>query len=171
MSFQTLPKVIKNVICDFAFCSNWEKTSDSLQMCEKLLSYDISPLFLRLQMWSCFYKRYMPSPFLVFEPIEHFDRWSDIVDWNAVNELLHRLDYRRKFVKIGGTRTEWFDKFRKNWTAVRMFDAFYRVLLHSRVKCFKPTFQTQRTLQLRTGFYSPIQTARWILDDYRTWGR
>jgi len=166
MSFQELPKVLKNVVCDFAFRCNWKQTAESLQMCTKVKDYNISPLFLRLQMWSKDYQMFMPNPLIIFEPIERFTgRWCDLVDWHAVNELLYRFDYRRKFVKYGGTRRQWFVKFREDWSSVRFFDAFYRVLLHSGIKCFKPTYALQRMSQLSDG-YNSFRSARWLLADY-----
>lgn len=166
MSFERLPKVLKSIVCNFAFRCNWEQTSASLEMCDKIKKYNISPLFLRLQMWSKDYQCFMPSPLSIFEPIERFtDRWRDLVDWHAVNELLFRFDYRRSFVKYAGSRHDWFVKFRDDWTTVRLFDAFYRVLLHSGIKCFKPTYEVQRMSQLSDG-HSPFRSARWLLADY-----
>ena len=170
MSFEKLPKVLKNVVCEFAYASNWEKTHSSLKMCETIKSFGISPVFLRLEMWSWQYCQFVQSPLRVFEPIHCFtSRWSDIVDWHAVNELLHRLDYRRHIVKTFGTRHEWFKKFKQNWQTVRQFDMFYRLMLHSQVLCFKPTYEKQRVTEL-SSWNSPFTSARWLLDDYDTWG-
>ena len=170
MSFDELPKVLKNVICEFAYASNWEKTHSDLQMCERLNNCGISPVFLRSRMWSWHYCAFINSPLSVFEPIERFTgRWADIVDWHAVNELLFRLDYRRRIVRLGGTRRQWFKKFRQNWLSVREFDSFYRIMLHSSVRCFKPTYELQRVTEL-SGWNSPIASARWLLEDYETWG-
>ena len=170
MSFEKLPKVLKNLVCEFAYASNWETTQSDLKMCETIQSFSISPVFLRLEMWSWHYCQFVPSPLRVFQPIHLFtDRWSDIVDWHAVNELLYRLDYRRRTVKAFGTRHEWFKKFKQNWQTVRHFDMFYRLMLHSSVMCFKPTYELQRVTEL-SSWNSPFTSARWLLDDYGTWG-
>ena len=121
-------------------------------------------------MWSWTYRAFLPNPIYCFEPIERYTgKWSDMIDWHAVNELLFRLDYRRTMVRVGGTREQWFDKFRADWTKIRLFDAFYRILLHSRIKIFKPTYAQQRTNQL-SSLFSPFQSARWVLEDYRAYG-
>ena len=96
-------------------------------------------------------------------------RWSDMVDWHAVNELLFRLDYRRRLVKIAGSRKDWFRKFRENWLNVRLFDSFYRVMLHRQQECFKPIYATERFSCLGQ-MSSPFWSARWLLDDYESWG-
>ena len=164
MGFNRLPKVLQNLVCEFAFGCNWEETETSLQMCERIAGYDISPVFLRPQMWSWSYGAFIPNPLYCFEPIGRFTgRWGDMVDWHAVNELLYRLDYRRKFVKVGGTRHEWFVKFKANWLNIRLFDSFFRVMLHSRVACFKPTYEQQR-FNCLTAANSPYWSARWLLE-------
>ena len=166
MSFEQLPKVLKSVVCEFAFACNWAKTDSSLKMCEKIASYNISPVFLRSQMWSWSYGEFLPTPLDVFLPIHQFTgRWSDIVDWHAVNELLFRLDFRRKVVQVGGTRHEWFQKFRENWLNICLFDSFFRAMLHSTIPCFKPTYRVRRFESLGT-FNSPFWSARWILQDW-----
>ena len=170
MSFVQLPKVLKNVVCEFAFVCNWCETEKSLQMCETIASLDISPVFLRLKMWSWKFRSFLPSPLMVFRPIRQFTgRWSDMIDWHAVNELLYRLDYRRSLVRAGGTRHEWFDMFKKNWLNVRVFDTFYRIMLHAPIQCFKPTFEQERFAML-SGMNSPFWSARWLLDDFKHWG-
>ena len=170
MSFPKLPKVLKNVVSEFAFGCGWAETNRNLQMCEKIAAYHISPVFLRPKMWSWKFRTFLPSPLDVFLPIRQYTgRWSDMIDWHAVNELLYRLDYRRRLVNLGGTRNEWFDMFKKNWMNVRVFDAFYRIMLHAPFVCFKPTFERQRSNQL-SGMNSPFWSARWLLEDYSHWG-
>ena len=169
MSFEELPKVLKNLVCEFAFATSWRQTRKSLEMCEKVANYGFSPLFLRRQMWSWACGTFFPSPLVVFRPISRLTgRWSDMIDWHAVNELLYRLDYRRKVVRMGGTRHQWFEKFRADWLNVRQFDQFYRVILHSTIPCFKPTYERQRFNSLGE-MNSPFWSARWLLDDSRHW--
>ena len=169
MGFEELPTDLKNLVCGFAYAQNWSKTKSSLQTCEKIASYNISPVFLRLQMWSWAYCAFLPNPLNVFEPIcQYTGRWSDMVDWHAVNELMHRLDFRRRIVRMGGTRRQWFRKFKENWLNIVQFDTFYRVMLHSGVKCFKPTYEVVRLEQL-SEFRSPFQSARWLLEDFCYW--
>ena len=170
MSFEKLPFDLKNIVSSFAFKCNWTKTKKSLEMCEKIKNLNISPLFLRLKMWSWTYGAFLPSPLDVFEPIERYTgRWSDLVDWHCVNELLFRLDYRRRVVRIGGTRHQWFNRFRQNWLNIQLFDTFYRVVIASGLPCYKPVYRALRANQLSCP-NSPFASARWVLEDYNTWG-
>ena len=140
-----------------------------MRKCEKIAGYNISPVFLRREMWSWKFRAFLSSPLIVFLPIRQFTgRWSDMVDWHAVNELLFRLDYRRRVVSIAGTRHEWFMKFKLNWQTIRLFDAFYRIVIQSGLPCFKPLYRSQRVEQLSG--WDCFTTARWLLNDYDTWG-
>ena len=170
MGFNQLPKVLKNIVSEFAFGCSWVETEESLQMCEKIAALSISPVFLRREMWSWTYGAFKPNPLLVFEPIRRFTgRWCDMIDWHAVNELLYRLDYRRKLVRVGGTRHQWFERFKENWLNVCLFDSFYRLMMNSSIQCFKPTFEQERFAML-SGMNSPFWSARWLLDDFNHWG-
>ena len=165
MRFSNLPKDVKNIVCGFAYDQNWEKTASSLRICLETKKLHISPVFLRLQMWSWPHGAFLPSPLEVFEPINRYtNRWSDMIDWHAVNELMFRLDFRRKFGKVGGTRDQWFCKFRLNWTSIHLFDAFYQVLLYTQVPCFKPLYLPQG-FNCLSSWHSPFQSARWILEE------
>ena len=170
MSFETLPFELKNIVSDFAFKCKWSETKKSLEMCDKITDLGISPLFLRRKMWSWSYGAFLPSPLYAFEPIERYTgRWADLVDWHCVNELLFRLDYRRVIVRAGGTRHEWFERFRLNWLNIQFFDTFYRIVVTSGLPCYKPIYQNIGASQL-TSWNSPVMSARWVLEDYDTFG-
>ncbi|MAD46762.1 MAG: hypothetical protein CMH98_17345 [Oceanospirillaceae bacterium] len=169
MTFYRLPNDLKNIVCGFAWKSSWEETQSSLDMCVTVKDYQISPVFLRRDMWSWTFASFLPNPMVEFMPIQKFTgRWHDLIDWHAVNELLFRLDYRRKVVRMAGTRAEWFRRFKQNWLQIALFDTFYRVLLHSDMDVFKPTFTRLRYDQLSV--QGPFFSARWLVDDYASWG-
>ena len=172
MSFGELPIDLKNLVSGFAYDTGWRKTKTDLAMCVEINAAHISPLFLRAHLWSWTYRSFLPSPLMVFEPLNQLTgRWSDLVDWNVVNELMFRLDYRRALVRMGGTRSQWFAKFKENWMQICLFDAFYRLLLHSTERIYKPTYTTLRAGQLTAGLNSPIYSARWVLEDWDNFGR
>ena len=170
MSFDALPNDLKNLVSGFAYSTNWSQTEADIEMCIQIIDAHISPMFLRQQLWSWPYRSFLPSPLVSFQPLNQLTgRWSDIVDWNVVNELMFRLDYRRSLVKVGGTRSEWFAKFKSSWLQICLFDAFYRLLLQSDCPIYKPTYTSLRCQQL--GGNSPIYSARWVLEDWDTFGR
>ena len=94
MGFQELPKVLKNIVAEFAYDVKWEEMENDLEMCERLHRMEISSVFTRQIMWSKQAREYIPNPLISFVPIRHYTGfWSDYIDWHAVQELLWRLDF------------------------------------------------------------------------------
>ncbi len=166
MSFEELPLVLKNLVSDFAYDCKWEIVVKDLATCEQVRAMGLSCVFTRFVMWSVKYKEFIPNPLIEFEPIQNFSGyWGDYIDWHAVQELLWRLDFRRKFVKLVSSREEWRKGFKRDWTTIRMFDHFYHFLLYTRVPCFKPLWKPCGFNCLKS-YRSPFQSARWWLDIY-----
>ena len=164
MGFDGLPKDLKNVISDFTWACKWETAEKDMKTCDEIVDMQISPLFLRSFMWSNRYREYMPCPLVAFEPIQNFSgSWSDFVDWHVVQDLLWRLDFRRKFVKLVYTRAQWRRMCREDWRNIEKFDAFYRFLLYTRVPCFKPIWKPCGFTGLKS-YRSPCVSAQWWLD-------
>jgi hypothetical protein len=163
MGFDGLPKDLKNVIADFTWQCKWEMAEKDMNTCEEITRMQISPVFHRHVMWSNRYHSYIPNPLKKFEPIRNFtNNWSDFVDWHAVQDMLWRLDFRRKFVKLVHTRDEWRRMFAADWRSIEKFDCFYRFLLYTRVPCFKPIWKPCGFQGLKT-FRSPYTSAQWWL--------
>jgi hypothetical protein len=165
MGFEELPKDLKNIVSAFAYDCGWEIVEKDLEMCKVVNGMELSGVFTRHVMWSAKYKEFIPSPLLAFEPIQNYTGfWGDYIDWHAVQELMWRLDFRRKFVKLMRSREEWRRLFRNDWRTILLFDSFYRFLLYTRVPCFKPLWKLCGFNCLKS-FRSPFQSARWWLDD------
>lgn len=163
MGFGELPNDLKNIVSDFAFECKWFVMEKDLEMCKVMVNMKLSSVFVRHEMWSRKYGCYMLNPLIVFRPINDFcSFWGDLVDWHAVEELLFRLDFRRKFVRGFATREQWRTKFIDNWETICEFDGFYRFLLCTRVPCFKPIWTPCGFNMLKT-YRSPYLSARWFL--------
>jgi hypothetical protein len=163
MGFVHLPKDLKNIVCSFAYDCSWGIVEENLKQCGTVKAMQIHPVFTRQTMWSLKYQEYLPSPLIRFEPIQNFSHnWQDYIDWHAVQELLWRLDFRRKFVKLVHSRREWRKLFKENWANIVLFDGFYRFLLYTRVPCFKPLWKPCGFNHLKS-YRSPFVSARWWL--------
>ena len=164
MTFDRLPKVLKNVVCEFAFECKWETIVNDLEICELLQRMDLSSVFVRQMMWSKKYRKYQPNPMIEFEPMCNYaGRWEDVIDWHSVEELLWRLDFRRKFVFRVANRREWRTKFKEDWRNIILFDGFYRFLLCTRVPCFKPQWKPVGFDGIKT-YRSPYICGRWYVE-------
>ena len=165
MGFDDLPLDLKNIVSGFAYDSKWVNVEKDLKWCNHVVQMNISPVFTRTFMWSSKYMEYIPNPLLEFEPIQNYTgHWGDYVDWHSVSELLWRLDFRRKFVKLVYSREEWRLLFKRNWTNIEMFDSFYRFLLYTRVPCFKPNWKPCGFNCLQS-VRSPYLSAQWWLNE------
>ena len=165
MGFKALPNDLKNVISSFAYDCKWEITEKDLEMCQTVLEMEISSVFTRNVMWSAKYREYRLNPLIEFEPLQNYTgTWADYFDWHAVQEFLWRLDFRRRFVKLVHTRTEWRLLFKQSWQNIMLLDSFYRFLLYTRVPCFKPLWKPCGFNCLQS-FNSPFLSARWWLED------
>ena len=163
MGFEGLPLDLKNIISDFAYECKWETVEENLVMCETVKQMHISSVFTREIMWSSKYREYIPCPFRCFEPIQNYSgTWADYIDWCAVTELLWRLDFRRRYVRLMFTRAEWRALFKGDWRNISGFDDFYRFLLYTRVPCFKPLWKPLSFNGLKS-FRSPYNPKWWWL--------
>ena len=160
MGFEQLPNDLKNIVCRFAYGTNFVEVKNSLQMIEKIKSWKLSTIFLRRNVWSNRYMEVTASPMYQFEPICNFrGRWDDVIDWGVVDDMLFRLDFRRKFVKCMKTRAQWREHLAKNWESIQLFDNFYIFLLITNVPCFKPCWENVGFSQIKQ-FHGPFWTIR-----------
>ena len=151
MGFSDLPKDLKNIVCRFAFNTNYDAVENDLQTIEKIKEWQLSKIFLRHNVYSSFYMNTIPSPLAIFEPICNFSgRWRDVIDWGVVDEMLWRLDFRRKFVKNIRSRFQWREQLKENWEQIQLFDNFYLFLLITNVPCFKPVWEKVRFNQIES---------------------
>jgi hypothetical protein len=142
MRIVDLPKDLKNIVSDFAFGTNWKTVEQDLQKVDEIIAMRLNSIFLKSTMWSRLHFVYVPSPLYIFAPICTFSgSWEDVIDWHVVNELLWRLDFRRKYVRSVASRRDWRNRFLSNWRTISHFDDFYTFLLVSRVPCFKPIWK------------------------------
>ena len=142
MGFYELPKDLKNIVCQFAYNTNYDAVENDLQTIEKIQGWKLSKIFLRHNVYSSHYMNTIPNPLVQFEPICNFSgRWRDVIDWGVVDEMLWRLDFRRKFVKTIRTRCQWRQMLNTNWEKIQLFDNFYIFLLVTNVPCFKPCWE------------------------------
>ena len=167
MGFHDLPLDLKNVVCDIAYGCKWESVKESLEVCESIKKMDLAPVLLRETMWSNVYVSQRPSILTEFEPIENFSKcWAEVIDWSVVQELLFRLDFRRKFVRLVFSRCEWRALFKQDWRNIQVFDGFFRFLMYTRVNCFKPLWQRIGFRQLKNEYRSSLISLWWATNDF-----
>ena len=142
MGSADVPKVLKNLICEFAYGVDLETVQKDVDTCLEIKKMDLHPLFLRDLVWSRSTWSCEITPLCVFQPISAFgNTWEDVFEWQVVQEMLWRLDFRRKHVRCLFRRQEWISCFCKDWRSIKAFSDFFCFLLYTRIPCFKPIWK------------------------------
>ena len=143
MEFAGLPTDLKNLICEIAYGATLKTVKKDVETCVLIKKMHLHPLFLRDLVWSRRTWDYEVSPIHVFEPISAFsNKWEDVFDWQVVQEMLWRLDFRRRSVRCLFKRHEWVASFCNDWQNIAAFSDFFCFLLYTRVPCFKPVWKS-----------------------------
>ena len=142
MGFSDLPKDLKNIVCRFAYNTNYDAVENDLQTIEKIKEWQLSKIFLRHNVYSSHYMNTIPSPLAIFEPICNFSgRWRGVVD-----EMLWRLQVRKKHSKPVPMAGAAEGKLGTN-PAFRQLLPF--LVDHQRA-CFKPVWEQVRFNQIKS---------------------
>ena len=147
MSYNSLPKDLKNLITGFGWQITAKQLHDNLQTLSEIKKWQLHIVFLKKNVWCRRSRMYTYSPLTVFRPISwfgtRFSGWRILFDWIVVQEFLHRLDFRKRIVFRTGTRKQWLLKI-TDWRNVLLVDSFWKTLLRVSQDPFKPTYKEER---------------------------
>jgi hypothetical protein len=133
-----LPDVLQDLVLMFAFNVPKSQVVESLDVILSIIDMDLPFFFFRTKIWSWHYNRYLSNPVFRFMPIEYYNgRYSEIFDDDAMFCLLIGLDFRRKNVRMFGSRQKWLDRIVTTWRCVEPLAAYYRMLLRTRAPIMK----------------------------------
>ena len=138
VNLRVLPDVLQELVLDFAFNLPKQAISDSLDIILSIVDMDLPFFFFRPKIWSWEFAQFLPNPVFVFMPIEYYNGlYSELFDDDALYCLLLALDFRRKNVKMFGTRQRWLNRILSSWRTIEPFAAYYKMLLRSRTPIMK----------------------------------
>lgn len=133
-----LPLDLQNLVHEFAFNLPRDVVLESLQVMLDIIDMQLPFFFLREKIWSWHYNVFLPNPVFQFMPIEYYNgRYEEIFDDDALFCLLIGLDFRRRNVKMFGSRQKWLDRIVTCWRCVEPFAAYFRMLLRTRSPIMK----------------------------------
>ena len=133
-----LPDVLQDLVIQFAFDMPKEQVLDSLEIILDIISMQLPFFFFRPKIWSWHYNNFLPNPIFSFMPIEYYNGlYSELFDDDALYCLLLGLDFRRKNVRMFGTRQQWLNRIVSSWRSIEPFAAYYKMLLRSRTPIMK----------------------------------
>ena len=144
MSYESLPKDLKNMIADFGWNIAAKQLHNNLQTCTEINSWKLHIVFQKQKVYCRRSRMYVPNPVQIFRPISWFgNSWRVLFDWCVVDEFLHRLDFRKRVVRSTGSRRKWRSRI-SNWRNLLLLDTFFKILLRLPQDPFKPTYKAER---------------------------
>ena len=138
VKFSVLPSVLQDLVLQCAF--NLPKTDvlESLDVVLSIIDMDLPFFFFRESIWSWHYNKFLPNPVFSFMPIHYYNGiYSELFDDDALCCLLLGLDFRRRNVRMFGSRQRWLDRIIRCWRCVEPFAAYFKMLLRSKTPIMK----------------------------------
>ena len=126
--FADLGEDLANIVCEFAFTCRYNALFYSLKCYLQIMCFRVPEHLLKRRIYSPKYRRVLPNPLFVFEPIQNFGSYRDLFDWSTIYMLLWQLDFRRSIVKTFGSRGRWHLRLTLDWRNVLEFVIYYRTL-------------------------------------------
>ena len=139
--FVDIGEDLADIVCDFAYCCRYSAVFYSLRRYLQIKCFKVPKHLMKRRIYSPKYTRVLPSPLIVFEPIQNFGSYRELFDWNTIYMLLWQLDFRRSLVRVMGSRGHWHIRFALDWKNVLEFVVYYRTLisLPRFLQIFKPS--------------------------------
>lgn len=138
LKLSVLPVVLQDIVIDYAFNVPKQAFLDSLDIILSIVDMKLPFFFFRPRIWSWHYSRFLPNPCFSFMPIEYYNGlYSELFDDDALYCLLLSLDFRRKNVRLFGSRQRWLSRILNSWRAIEPFAAFYKMLMRSKTTIMK----------------------------------
>ena len=133
-----LPDVLQDLVLLYAFNLPKHQVLESLDVILDIVDMQLPFFFFRQKIWSWQYNNFLPNPVFSFMPIEYYNgRFCELFDDDAMFCLLLGLDFRRKNVRLFGSREKWLDRIVTSWRCVEPLAAYYRMLLRTRTPIMK----------------------------------
>ena len=138
VKLSVLPAVLQDLVLEFAFNMPRDKILTSLAVVLDIVDMNLPFFFFRDKIWSWHYNIFLPNPVFNFMPIEYYNgRFCELFDDDAMFCLLLGLDFRRRNVRMFGSRQKWLNRIVTSWRCVEPLAAYYRMLLRTRAPIMK----------------------------------
>ena len=133
LNISVLPDVLQDLVLMFAYNLRKDQIVHSLYAILDIIDMHLPFFFFRDRIWSWETKSFLRNPVFVFIPIEYYSGdFGSLFDEDAMYCFLLGLDFRRKNVRLFGSREKWLNRICTSWRAVEPFAAYYRMLMRSK---------------------------------------
>ena len=164
-----VPICIKSIISDFAWgCKDFQTIKFDISLLITIDKLDLNPLLFKSIVWST-NDGTICTPLIEFHPLDDIqgygftflDRsiseWAflngprsgieALFEWSLIDQVLHRLDFRKANVKQFGSRALWDRRFETNTlTSMQMFDTFLIFALTNQRQLIKKRYRYEGLL-------------------------
>ena len=133
LNLNELPDVLQDMVLMFAYNLPKTQIMKSLETILDIIDMQLPFFFMKQRIWSWHYKTFLPNPCHVFTPIEYYaGNYSDLFDDDSMYCLLLGLGFRRRNVRLFGSREKWMNRICTSWRAVEPLSAYYKMLMRAR---------------------------------------
>ena len=133
LSLSVLPTDLQDLILMYTFNLPKKAITQSLDVMLDIAEMQLPFFFLRERIWSWHYEMFLPNPMFSFMPIEYYGgKYHDLFDEDSIFCFLIGLDFRRRNVRLFGSRERWLNRICNSWRAVAPLAAYYRHLLRTK---------------------------------------
>ena len=133
LDLSVLPDVLQDLVLMYTYNYTKSQVCASLDVILDILDMQLPFFFLKDRIWSWHYEKFLPNPLVSFFPIEYYTgRYNDLFDEDSMFCLLLGLDFRRRNVKLFGSRKRWMSRICSSWRAVEPLAAYYKMLLRTK---------------------------------------
>ena len=150
MSFCELPDVLQDLVTDFAWKMPAKIIQGNIIDILTIKNFNLPMLFYKLYVFDRRTCRYINNPLVIYEP---FWELKEVFNTFHIQELLYNLDFRKRNVKVAGSRHFWLQSFEEHYHNIVQFGMFYKMLLANGTCIWTPTYLRQ--LQHHSATHSP----------------
>lgn len=138
LSLSVLPDVLQDLILIYTYNLPKKQIIKSLGVILDIADMQLPFFFLKERIWSWHYEKFLPNPLISFLPIEYYTgKYNDLFDEDSMFCLLIGLDFRRRNVRLFGSRERWMNRICNSWRAVEPLAAYYKMLLRTKKPIMK----------------------------------
>ena len=125
MCFSDLPDDLQDIVVGFCFEIRTKELKRDLETIFEIKSWKLPPRLLPNLVFCTETCGYVPHPLTMYRPMSHFRNKLRLFDMFRVMDVLHRLDFRKRSVRVMGSRWDWMEKLQE-WEFVGLFSLFIR---------------------------------------------
>ena len=132
-----LPDVLQEIVLIYAYNMPKTQIMQSLRTLQRINEMKLPFFLLKERIWSWDLKMFLANPCKVYFPIEYYGSYSRIFDDDSIFCFLLALDFRRRNVRLFGSRENWMSRICTSWRAIEALGAYFKMLLRSKHRVMK----------------------------------